>query len=132
MYSSDVVRCRTDIWASDVEYVNGTYRSVVGWKFNNLTYLPSVKSRWEGNNLAQDAEWVSGGRKWRTECDTAETGRGGCRSWVWTKRTIVTTEYHANGDGVSGYGRYTSEGWYFNNIVMFSSDAVPAVSTIPK
>ncbi len=94
-------------------------------EFNNLTYLPSVESRWEGNNLAQDAEWTSGGRKWRTQCDTAETGRGGCRSWVWTKRTVVTTEYQVNGDGVYGYGHYTAEGWWFNNIVMFSSTAVP-------
>lgn len=133
MYSSDVVRCRTDIWGDYTEYVDGAHQSKKGWNFNNLTYLPSAKSRWAGNNLARTTvEWTSGGRKWRTECDTAETGRGGCRSYVWTKQAGATVEYYANGDGVSGHGFTSSEGWVINNIVMFSSNAVPAVTQIPK
>ena len=39
MYSSNVVRCSTDIWGAKVVQVNGRFVNHEGWVFNNLTYL---------------------------------------------------------------------------------------------
>ena len=114
MYSTNVVRCETDIWGDKVTNVNGRNVAHQGWVFNNLTYLPSPRSVWTANELAafgaqgETHKWTSGGKTWRSECDRASTGRGGCRAYIWR-----------NGE------------WVFNNIVQFSSDAVPAVTTIP-
>lgn len=121
MYSSTVVRCSTDIWASTVVLYKGRYVAHDGWVFNNLTYLPSDRSAWAGNPLAANGDWVGeDGRRWRTECDTAQTGRGGCRSWAVTK-TIETDN-----------GTFTSaKDWVINNIVQFSSSTKPAVTSIP-
>ncbi len=101
-YSSTVVRCETKIWGTNSA---GNH----GWMFNTLTYLPSSRSDWKTNPLSKNGSWTAkDGRKWRTECDTATTGQGGCRS-------------------------YTKEGskWVVNNIVQFSSKAAPAVTRIP-
>ena len=124
-YSSNVVRCRTNIWATTVTYVNGRFVSKTGWTFNNLSYLPSPRASWEGNNLARNnPKWNSGGRLWKTECDNATTGRGGCRSYVWTKKVIAVKSG-------SGYTYKNNEQWVFNNLVLFSSKAVPAVNKVP-
>ncbi len=125
MYSSDVVRCRAKIWATQVRYVKGKYVSATGWAFNNLSYLPSPRTSWNGNKLAQNnPKWNSGGKMWKTECDTATTGRGGCRSYVWTKKVIAVKSK-------TGYTYRNNEQWVFNNLVLFSSSAVPAVKTVP-
>lgn len=124
-YSTNVVRCRANIWATQVQYRNGRYVKTTGWTFNNLSYLPSPRASWAGNNLGQNnPRWASGGRTWKTECDTATTGRGGCRSYVWTKKVIAVKSG-------SGYVYRNNEQWVFNNLVLFSSASVPAVSEVP-
>ncbi|MDO5734973.1 MAG: hypothetical protein Q4P15_00700 [Propionibacteriaceae bacterium] len=104
-----------------MRYSNGRFISTTGWTFNNLTYLPSTRASWVGNNLGQNnGSWKSGDRTWRTECDTAVTGSGGCRSYVWAKQV------HSEG------GRYVSKSdWVFNNIVLFSTSKVAPVTTVP-
>ncbi len=124
-YSTNVVRCRANIWGTQVTYVKGRYVSKTGWTFNNLSYLPSPRASWAGNNLGQsNPSWNSGGRKWKTECDTATTGQGGCRSYVWTKKVIAVKSG-------SGYVYKNNEQWVFNNLVLFSSSTVPAVTQVP-
>ena len=124
-YSSTTVRCTTDIWATQVVHRGGRYVPVTGWHFNNLTYLPSNRAQWSGNPLAAygkvggTATWTSAGRKWRTECDTSATGRGACRSFIWTTYS-------------SGTRPYTQKsGWVFNNIVRFAQGGVKPVSSVP-
>lgn len=116
-YSSTVERCRTELWGTRVLRIGGTWRTEPGWAFNNLTYLPSPRANWLGNPLATNGEHVVNGRRWKTECDTAWTGRGACRSFLW-----VTTKAVTNGK----VGAFT--GWVFNNIVMFSGAKTPAVA----
>ena len=101
-YSTTVVRCKTSIWGAKSAGHNG-------WVFNTLTYLPSSRAAWSSNPLGKKGSWTAkDGRKWKTDCDSAATGRNGCRS-------------------------YTLEGkkWVVNNIVQFSSKAAPAVTRIP-
>ena len=84
-YSPKVERCRTEIIASVVKQdAAGRFTTVTGWTFNNLTYVASLwESQWAGNPLARTGTWTAAdGRQWRTECDTALTGRGGCRSYI--------------------------------------------------
>lgn len=121
MYSSEVVRCRTEIWASTVVKHNGRYADHEGWVFNTLTYLPSSRAVWGSNPLANTGEWTAqDGRKWRSECDTPQTGRGACRSYA-VSTTIETAT-----------GTYqTSQQWVINNIVQFATSTVPAVTAIP-
>ncbi|MFD0867371.1 transglycosylase family protein, partial [Tessaracoccus lubricantis] len=57
---------------------------------------------------------------WRTECDTAATGRNGCRSYALTS---VTAQ--------DGGAFVTEDQWLFNNIVQFATSEIPAVTTIP-
>lgn len=112
---SQTLRCRTDIWATTVEAVDGRFVQRTGWTFNNLTYLPLLtRQAWAGNPLGNAGEWTSDeGRRWRTECDTAATGRGGCRSYIWTD--LVVSQQGA--DGV--WQHRASQDWVFNNMVRF-------------
>lgn len=112
---SQTKRCRTEIWASQTTLTNGTWVTTNDWVFNNLTYAPSDRAIWADNPLGGNGveggkvSWTEGGRKWRTECDTALTGRGGCRTF--TTATVV--------DQVgSGYRMVEKE--IFNNMVTFS------------
>ncbi|MFD0865878.1 S8 family serine peptidase, partial [Tessaracoccus lubricantis] len=110
-------RCRTDIWATVVVIEDGQFVRRNGWAFNNLTYLPLMtRSAWGANPLAHhDMDgFTSGGRQWRTECDTAQTGRGACRSYT------LTTVYSATPSASGGYRFGQANAWVFNNIVMFS------------
>nr|WP_255436470.1 S8 family serine peptidase [Tessaracoccus sp. MC1756] len=110
-------RCRTDIWATVVVIEDGEFVRRDGWAFNNLTYLPLMtRAAWGANPLAHhDMDgFASGGRQWRTECDTARTGRGACRSYT------LTTVYAAAPRATGGYAFMQSNQWVFNNIVMFS------------
>ncbi|RMB62152.1 transglycosylase family protein [Tessaracoccus antarcticus] len=124
MYSTSVVRCRTEIWATKVVKANGAYYNHNGWVFNNLTYLPSSRSAWKGNPLATpDGRWTAkDGHQWKTECGTAATGKNGCRSYV-LSRNVVSTG-----------GKFVSQSaWVFNNIVQFSTSTLPAQTKIlPK
>lgn len=107
---SDTHRCWTYIWGTAIHHVGGD-RFVASneWVFNNLTYVASPRSLWVGNPLATPGTWRDAeGRDWRTDCETEETGRNGCRTWVTTKVAAAT------GDG---YGFVRTE--QFNNIVRF-------------
>ena len=108
---SETVRCWTYIWGTKVHNSGGRFVQVNGWNFNNLTYVAAPRSLWKGNRLAYTNEWTAtDGRQWRTECETAVSGRNGCRSWV--KSDVI--EYTG-----SGYRQVTK--FVFNNIVRFSS-----------
>lgn len=122
MYSSNVVRCRTDIWATKKVRANGTYYNHNGWEFNNLTYLPSNRAAWAKNPLGKSGNWTAkDGRKWMTRCDTAVTGQHGCRSWV--KTDVV----------VKSGGKFVTKNiWVMNNMVKFSTSKLPAQRTILK
>ena len=113
---SQTERCRTEIWATVVTFKDGKYQVGTGWAFNNLTYLPYMyRSQWKGNPLAEAGTFSSAGAQWRTECDTAATGRNGCRTY---RQTTVYTATPAAG---GGYTFRTEDKWVFNNIVMFRS-----------
>ncbi|MDO5678363.1 MAG: polysaccharide deacetylase family protein [Propionibacteriaceae bacterium] len=74
---SQTARCTTQI------------KSGGDWVFNNLTYLPSPRELWASNPLGTPGEHKVAGRTWRTECDTARTGRNGCRSYLWNGKQFV-------------------------------------------
>ena len=83
---SQTTRCRTEIWATTVTYNGARYVEAQGWVFNNLTYAPIPRSTWGKNPLANKGSWTAAdGRKWRTDCDSAVTGRNGCRSYATAK-----------------------------------------------
>lgn len=104
---SQTERCRTEIWATQSSLQGGKVVTETGWVFNNLTYKPSARSLWKSNPLGNNGEWTAvDGRHWRTECDTAKTGRNGCRSY--TYNLVV----RANGS--------VGMEWVFNNMVRFS------------
>ena len=108
---SQTTRCTTLIWATGIERAGNQFLQVNGWRFNNLTYLPQLeRSAWVGNPLGADGAWTAAdGRQWRTECDTALTGRGGCRNFALAD---VTTH------GPEGYR--TAPTWMLNSIVRFA------------
>ncbi len=106
------------IWATQVTQPNGVFQQNNGWVFNNLTYLPRMKrAEWGTNPLAVTGTWTSSeGRRWRTECDTALTGRGGCRSFI-TASVIQATPQAGGG---FTYQWVTKE--VFNNMVRFAKN----------
>ena len=105
-YSSTVVRCTTNLYTEKRAASGAKYN---GWVFKTLTYLPSSRSAWSSNPLGKKASWTaSDGRKWKTECDTAATGRGGCRTYT-----------------------LTGGKWVVNNLMQFSTASLPAVTSIP-
>ena len=117
---SQTQRCRTEIWSTQVTQVNGRFVAKQGWYFNNLSYLSSPRNLWTKNPLGAygvvggSAKWTAtDGRKWNTVCDTAVTGRGGCRSYV-TARVI---EAYRTSKGTTAYHWVTRQ--VFNNIVRF-------------
>ena len=123
MYSTTTVRCRTLIYASTVFQKSGQWYTQNAWVFNNLTYLPSPRAAWEGNPLGNKGEWTAkDGRKWRTDCDTAATGRGACRSYAQASTASLQ----------KGKVVQKSNVWTFNGIVKFETDKTPWVKTIPS
>lgn len=110
---SQTTRCATDIWATQVSVERGRFVSRTDWAFNNMTYLPSSRSLWKNNNLGKNAKWTANGRKWRTECDTAVTGRNGCRSYIWGQLVVPTSTS-------SGYRYSVKNDWIFNNMVQLN------------
>lgn len=114
-------RCRTEIKATVVNQVGGRFVVTTGWAFNNLTYAASARSLWSGNPLAANGvvggkvSWTANdGRKWRTECDTDATGRGGCRSYI--QASVVDT--YKTTRGATAYRWVTTQ--IFNNMVRFT------------
>ena len=106
---SSTIRCRAEILATQVVKVDGRWTQRTGYVFNNLTYLPLESGTWGKNPLANTGSWVdANGRGWRTECNTATTGRGGCRTYIVTDVTRYD-DYNV---------RYVTERrWVFNNVV---------------
>ncbi|TRY18058.1 M23 family metallopeptidase [Tessaracoccus rhinocerotis] len=126
---SQTERCFTDIWATQVIHDGGGYKMVEGWAFNNLTYKALPRAAWAKNPLGHTAEWVSDdGRSWYTECDTAATGRGGCRSY------IMATTYSAQKNAWGLYEVDAQTKWVFNNMVRFTpaSEPVAAAAAAPQ
>nr|WP_255622160.1 M14 family zinc carboxypeptidase [Tessaracoccus sp. OS52] len=122
-YSSTVWRCRTEILADTVVRSGGRYVQRTAYVFNNLTYLASPRKNWSGNPLAENREWTADdGRRWRTECDTAETGRNGCRTWA--EASVVARQ---------GHGFVQETKLVFNNIVLFAEGVIqePGVAPVP-
>lgn len=120
-YSTQIDRCWTDIWATQVTYQGGKFVAKNDWYFNNLTYVASPRRLWTTNALGGYGKrgpltftWTSGGRQWKTECDTAVSGRGGCRSYIYG--SSITSRLDASGNRVY----YWTKGWTFNNIVRFT------------
>ncbi|RMB61900.1 endo-1,4-beta-xylanase [Tessaracoccus antarcticus] len=113
---SQTVRCTTKIWATTTtRSASGSYVNTNGWVFNNLTYLPMMtRKAWGANPLANTGEFMSNGRSWRTECDTAATGRNGCRSFIWIKNVVTPTALPGG-----GYSYKLVDTWVFNNLVRF-------------
>lgn len=116
-YSSAVERCRSEIWGQRFLRISNRWTVEEGWVFNNLTYRPSKRAMWAGNPLTTPGEHTVDGRRWLTRCDDEWTGRGGCRSMIWSTRPNL----------VNGRIQNVS-GWVFNNIVQFSSKSVVAVT----
>lgn len=122
---SKTERCRAEIWASVVRRTGNVYSIERGWAFNNLTYLPYMeRERWAGNPLGgygrggfEGTFTGTDGQQWRTECDTALTGKNGCRSYR------MTTVYNATPRAGGGYTFGQESAWVFNNIVLFGSYA---------
>lgn len=112
---SQTTRCWTYIWATQVQSQAGEYVRVNGWAFNNLTYLPELsRDAWAGNPLGSNGEWTDAdGRGWRTECDTAATGRGGCRNFV--EADVVSAERNGN-----TWLFKVEKKWVMNSIVRFA------------
>ena len=107
-YSSTVERCRTEIEAITVLIDGGRYVERRMFVFNNLTYKTSPRETWSFMNpLVTPGDHIIDGRKWRTECDTEWTGRGGCRS------EIMATVHQKKKSG----GYETVNKYIFNNIV---------------
>ncbi len=115
-YSSTVVRCRTEIWATVATASGRQFVTSNGWTFNNLLYKPSPRKDWARNPLATTGEHTIAGRKWKTECDTAWSGGNGCRS------QILATVPHFDGRRYSWRTK-----WVFNNVVQFAGANTPAV-----
>lgn len=131
---SQTYRCRTEIKATQVSQVGGRFVSKTDWVFNNLTYAASPRTLWKTNDLAAkgvvdgSVAWTAAdGRKWRTECDTAVTGNGGCRSYI---EASVIEAYSTSG-GATAY-RWATK-WIFNNMVRFGKTSpVPTTKGPPK
>lgn len=110
---SQTTRCETMIKATQVTQVNGRFVSKMDWTFNNLTYKESPRALWKGNPLGENKSWTAAdGRKWRTECDTAATGRNGCRTYTQSR---VIEAYQSGGK----WNYRWATKWVFNNIVRF-------------
>ncbi|MCC2593676.1 peptidoglycan DD-metalloendopeptidase family protein [Tessaracoccus sp. OS52] len=120
---SQTERCFTEIWATQTVRAGSGYAKAEGWVFNNLTYKPMSRATWRGNPLGNTGEWIAvDGRRWRTECDTANTGSNGCRSYIWSSVLQLTLDS-------SGRQRATtSPQWVFNNIVHFSAASAVAAA----
>lgn len=129
---SRIRRCRTNILATQVSQVGGRFVARTDWVFNNLTYTAGPRTLWKSNPLGANGvvggkvSWTADdGRKWRTECDTENTGRNGCRSWIVAR---VIESYKTSG-GATAYRWVSKE--IFNNMVRFTTSSTPTTPTTP-
>ncbi|RMB58176.1 hypothetical protein EAX62_13245 [Tessaracoccus antarcticus] len=121
VYSSTVVRCTTDIYATKVFLDRGRWYTNNDWVFNNLSYLPSPRANWATNNLGNPGSWAGAdGRQWRSECETPKTGRGACRNYAFA--TVASLK---NGKVVQ------EKVEVFNSVVLFATSSSPWVKSIP-
>ncbi|GAB3819083.1 hypothetical protein GCM10028820_22510 [Tessaracoccus terricola] len=121
MYSTTVVRCTTEIYGTKVFSQDGRWYKQNDWVFNNLTYLPSPRANWATNNLGKSIAWTAeDGRRWESECDTAATGRGACRQYVYA-------DVASESGGVVKQERLR----VFNSLVKFQTGSTPWVSQVP-
>lgn len=121
-YTSTIIRCESEIWATQIlEHPGSRFQVVNGWAFNNLTYLPIPESAWGDNPLANTGEFTSDGRQWRTSCKDEWTGANGCRSFI--RATVVAAVD----------GRYVRQDkWIFNNVVQFGTTTSAPDITTPR
>jgi len=106
-YSSTSRRCITSIYASWIERTSTGYRTVIGWKQNNLSYMDQGNATWAGNMLAAPGDWQSGGRLWRTTCSpSTSTGPRQCRASIWSSLLKYS------GGHVVQY-----QGWVINSVI---------------
>lgn len=120
-YSTTVVRCTTEIYGTKVFSDSGAWFKQNDWVFNNLTYLPSPRANWATNNLGQTKAWTAeDGRRWESECDTAATGRGACRQYIYA---TVASETPG--------GAKQESLRVFNSLVKFETAGSPWVKQIP-
>lgn len=124
-YSTNVRRCRAEIFASQIRLVNGTYQQVNEFLFNNLTYLPSDRQSWVGNPLATPGTHLINGRWWQTRCFDEWTGPNGCRAF------ILATVIEAVPTSTGGQTYRTVEKWLFNNLVQFTPVVTPPTTPPP-
>ena len=106
-YSSTARRCTTSIYASWIARTSSGYRTVTGWKQNNLTYMDQANLNWAGNRLAKPGAWTSNGRSWRTTCSPSTlTGPRQCRN------SILSSLLKYSGGHVVQY-----QGWVLNSAI---------------
>lgn len=118
-------RCRTLIWATTVQQVDGKFVQINGWAFNSLTYLGMTRAAWGTNPLATTGSWTAtDGRQWRTECDTITSGGNGCRTWA--KASFITSEV---ADGQRTF--HWTYDWLLNNLLRFGGTEAGQPGTGP-
>ncbi len=126
--SNRVVRCKTNVWSSVISVKKGKYVTDKGWRLDRYTYLPSARKLWKKSPYAAygkvkgKASWTSGGKRYRSECDTKKTGKGACRAYVWT----TTISRSASG----GYAKKSA--WKLNRVVKFAENGRKRVTKVPK
>lgn len=104
------IRCFTDIVATTVTKKGGRYVTAKGWVFNNLTYRDVDSPGWAANILASAGEHVSAGRRWKTQCSTANPRWRSCTSWIWA--TVISRRTTTRGLTYLSYPT-----WQLNNTV---------------
>lgn len=83
-------RCMTEVLGAQITTTPRRLASKQQWLFHTYTYLPSARSAWKNNPLGGNGEvgynqkWTKDGQQFRTECDTAASGKGACRTYVLT------------------------------------------------
>jgi len=106
-YSLTARRCTSSIYASWIARTSTGYRTVTGWKQNNLTYMDQANLNWAGNRLAKPGAWTSNGRSWRTTCSPSTlTGPRQCRN------SILSSLLKYSGGHVVQY-----QGWVLNSAI---------------
>ncbi|MDO4784795.1 MAG: hypothetical protein Q3997_06905 [Propionibacteriaceae bacterium] len=85
---SPAQRCRTEVWGNSASASPQRLTSKQRWIFHTETYLPADRSAWKDNPLGGNGEtgyskqWKKGKRQFKTECDTATSGKNACRTYV--------------------------------------------------
>lgn len=81
-------RCRTEVWGSGNAMPSARLTSKESWVFHTETYLPADRAAWKDNPLGGNGEtgyskeWKKGKQQFKTECDTATSGKNACRTYV--------------------------------------------------